>query len=197
MRKFLLLTTFTVVTALFAGNAAAEELRGRLAVTGRIGVTNPANSELDVAGVGRLIVTADPGILGGGGFLFGVDESIAVELDVTRSSYHTSRFGTAEVTTISMGAQYRFPERERFIPYGGAGLDVLINDLSDHTANTVLGLHLAAGVDYMLSRQVALNLELKGIEAYSAKVKNFNGTKVGELDPTNLACTVGARFFFN
>jgi outer membrane protein len=196
MRKFLLLTACALLTAFLAGNAAAEELRGRMAVTARLGVTNPANSEMADRD-GRLVVSTDAGIIGGGGVLFGVDDNIAVELDVTRSSYHTSGFGTAGVTNVSVGAQYRFPERQRFIPYGGAGVDVLINDLSDGYANTVVGMHLAAGCDYMLMRQVALTAELKGVEAFSADVRAFNGAKVGQFDPSSLSLTIGARFFFN
>jgi outer membrane protein len=196
MRKVLLITACAVLTAFVAGNVAADELRGRLAVTGRVGVTNAANGEFNHPD-GTLVVSTDAGIIGGGGFLFGVDENVAVELDITRSAYHTSRFGQAEVTNLSIGAQYRLPEKQRVIPYGGAGVDVLINDLPDHTANTVLGVHIALGVDYLLMRQVALNAELKGVEAFSADVKDFSGSKVGKFDPSNAAFTVGARFFFN
>ena len=123
-----------------------------------------------------------------------------MELDITRSSFHTSNstgFGQAEMTNLSIGAQYRLPERQRFIPYFGAGMDVLINDLPNNSVNTVLGLHIASGLDYMLQRQVALNAEIKGIEAFSADVKNFDGSKAGQFDPSHVSFTVGARFFFN
>jgi outer membrane protein len=197
MRILLMLTACAVLAAFLAGNAAADELRGRLAVTGRIGVTNPASGERDLPGVGTLVVSSDAGIIGGGGFLFGVDDNIAMELDVTRSSYDTASFGRADVTNLSIGAQYRFPEKQRFIPYGGAGLDVLINDLGDRYANTVVGVHVAAGFDYMAMRQIALNAELKGVKAYSADVKDLSGNNVGEFDPSSLSFTIGARFFFN
>jgi outer membrane protein len=198
MRKLLLITACALLMASLAGNAAAEQLRGRVAMTGRIGVTNPANGERTDNPVGTLVVSTDAGVIGGGGVLFGVDDNIAIEMDVTRSAYHTSQFGTAGVTNLSFGAQYRLPEKERFIPYGGAGVDVLINDLGDYYANTVVGMHLAAGVDYMLMRQVALTAELKGVEAFSSDVKRINGgDKVGEFDPSNISFTVGARFFFN
>jgi len=197
MRKLVLIAVCAVLTALLAGTATAQELRGRLAVTGRIGVTNPANGELDLPGIGTLVVNTDAGLIGGGGFLFGVDDNIAVELDITRSSYDTSKFGNAEVTNVSIGAQYRLPEKQRVIPYAGAGLDVLINDLPNNAVNTVVGMHLAGGIDYMLLRQVALNAELKGVEAFSAKVKSFTGAKIGEFDPSSLNFTVGVRFFFN
>jgi len=197
MRNLLFLSTCALLlTAALSGNAAAEGLRGRLAATGRIGVTNPAESEMN-SSAGRLVVSTDPGIIGGGGFLFGVDENIAVELDVTRSSYHTSGFGTADVTNLSIGAQYRFPERQRLIPYWGGGLDVLINDLSDRYANTTIGAHLSGGVDYMANRQFALNVELKGVESFSADVEGGDGARVGKFDPSSLSVTFGARFFFN
>ena len=197
MRSFLLLTVCAVLTAVLAGNAAADEMRGRLAVTGRLGVTDPSNGERDLPGVGTLVVSSDAGFIGGGGLLYGIDDNIAVELDVTRSTYRTSAFGTAGVTNVSMGTQYRFPERQRLVPYAGAGLDVLINDLSDRYATTVVGMHLAAGMDYLLSRQLALNVELKGVEAISADVRDFSGAKIGTFDPSNISFTVGARLFFN
>ncbi len=81
--------------------------------------------------------------------------------------------------------------------YFGAGLDVLINDLPHNAVNTVLGAHLATGLDFMLQRQLALTAEIKGVEAFSADIKDFAGTKVGQFDPSSLTFTVGARFFFN
>ena len=199
MRKLLILAACAVLTSSIAGTACADDLRGRLAVTGRIGVSNPANSERDLIGE-RLIVSTDAGFIGGGGLLFGVADNIAAELDITHSSYHTSSstgFGSADVTNLSIGAQYRLPERQRFVPYFGAGMDVLINDLPRNSAETTLGVHVASGLDFMLQRQIALNAEIKGVEAFSADVKDFTGTKIGQFDPSNVSFTVGARFFFN
>lgn len=197
MKKISLLAVCAVLTALLSGNAMADDLRGRLAVTGRLGVINPANSEFDLPGVGTLVVSTDAGFIGGGGFLFGVDNNIAMEIDITHSRFDTSRFGTADVTALSVGAQYRLPQRQRIIPYAGAGVDVLINDLPNNSVNTVMGMHVAAGIDYMMSRQLALTAEVKGVEAFSTDVKNFNGAKIGEFDPSNVAFTVGVRLFFN
>ncbi|GFO59770.1 outer membrane protein [Geomonas silvestris] len=197
MRKLFSLAVCAMLAALVAGTANASDLRGRVAVTGRVGVINPANSELDVPGVGTLVVKTDAGFIGGGGLLFGVDDNIAAELDITRSSFHAGTYGDADVTNLSIGAQYRLPERQRLVPYFGAGMNVLINDLPHNTSETVLGLHVAAGIDYFLQRQIALTAEVNGVEAFSADVKNFNGTKIGSFDPSNLSFTVGARFFFN
>jgi outer membrane protein len=197
MRKLLLLTACAALTAILAGNAQAADLRGRLAVTGRVGIINPANAKADRPNGDRLVKSTEAGIIGGGCFLFWVDDYLAMELDVTRSSFHVSEFGTADVTNVSIGAQYRLPERQRVVPYFGAGMDVLINDLPNNTANTVLGVHIASGLDFMLQRQVALNMEIKGVEAFSSDVKDFTGTKVGQIDPSNVSFTVGMRFFFN
>jgi outer membrane protein len=197
MRKLIILTACALLAAVCAGNAAASDLRGRLAVTGRIGVTNPANGEFHRNG-DRLVVSTDAGIIGGGGFLFGVDENLAAEMDITRSSFYASpSFGQTEVTNISMGAQYRFPERQRVIPYFGGGVDVLINDLPRNTAETVLGVHITAGIDYVLQRNLSWTGEIKGVEAFSSDVKDFTGSRVGKFDPSNFSCTTGLRFYFN
>ena len=166
-------------------------------MTGKLGVTGPANSEKSNP-AGTLVVSSDAGIIGGGGFLYGLDDYVAIELGVTQSSYTTDGFGRADVTDVSFGAQYRFPERQRFIPYAGAGLDVLINNLDNGYANTVVGAHLAVGIDYLLTRQVALTAELKGVEALTTEVRTFNGgSRIGEFDASSLNFTVGARLFFN
>lgn len=196
MRKILLLSAGALLlAATLPTNATAEQLKGRFALTGKIGITNPADSELDSAS-GRLVVSTDAGLIGGLGFMFGVDDNVAVEMEVSRSSYDTSHFGEADVTTISVGALYRLPERQSLVPYGGAGLDVLVNDVGNRYTETTIGAHLCAGVDVLLNRQTALNLEIKGIESFSADVVGPNG-RDGEFDPSNVSVTLGARFFFN
>lgn len=196
MRKLLVpFAAALLLAAATSGNAGAEELRGRIAVSGKIGITNPAESELDSA-AGRLVVSSDVGLIGGLGLMFGVDDNVAVEVEVSRSSYDTSHFGEADVTDISVGAQYRFPERQRLVPYLGAGLDVLVNDVGNKYTNTTVGAHLSAGVDCLMNRQMALNLEIKGIESFKADVDGPNGQD-GDFDPSNVSVTVGVRLFFN
>ncbi|WP_054692064.1 outer membrane beta-barrel protein [Geotalea toluenoxydans] len=97
---------------------------------------------------------------------------------------------------VSMGAQYRFNDRNDVVPYLGGGLDVLIPDLDDLQVDTVLGLHLTAGVDFFVSRNLAFTAELKGLGAFDADVNRL-GTKVGDYDPSNISTTVGLRLFFN
>ena len=195
MRKMLMLCAgVLLVAAPLAGTASAEALRGRIAVSGKIGVTNPAQSEMN-SPYGKMVVSTDAGLTGSLGILFGVDDNVAVEMEVGRSSFDTSDFGDADVTDVSIGAQYRFPGGGQVVPYVGAGLDVLINDLGNRYTNTTVGGHVSGGLDFFVSRQVALNLEVKGVESYRADVDGPNGT--GKFDPSALSCTVGARFFFN
>src|SRR5689334_24562675 len=51
--------------------------------------------------------------ISGGGLLFGVNNEIAIELDITRATYDTSSWGEADVKDLSFGAQFRLPERQR------------------------------------------------------------------------------------
>lgn len=183
-----------LMAAPLAQNASAEDLRGRIAVTGKLGVTNPAESESDTV-YGRMVVSTDAGLIGGVGVLFGVDDNVAVELELSRSTFDAGSFGDADVTDVSIGAQYRFPGRQLVVPYVGAGLDVLINDVGNRYANTTVGAHVNGGLDCFMNRQVALNLELKAVESFKADLDGPNGT--GKFDPSALSFTVGARFFFN
>lgn len=195
MRRFFLLSAAALLlAAAMTANAQAESIKGRLGVTARIGIINPADSELD-SQYGKMVVSTNAGFIGGGGFLFGVDDSVAVEMDVTKSSFHTSDFGTANITDVAVGAQYRFPERQRVVPYVGGGLDVLINDLHNKYTNTTIGGHLSAGADLIVSREAALTAEIKAVESFHADTDS-NGYH-GEFDPSNVSVTFGARFFFN
>jgi len=196
MKKLIVLFACAALTVWCAGEAAAQELRGRVALNAKLGVIDPADSEKG-SSLGNLVVSSDAGIIGGGGILYGLDDNVAVELEVTHASFRTSGLGTAGVTDVSIGPQFRFPERQRLIPYLGAGVDILVNSLTDRTTDTVVGGHIAGGFDYMLLRDVALNAEIRGVKAISSDVRDFTGVKEGSFDPSNISFTVGARFFFN
>lgn len=183
------------------GTARAEDLRGRFALYAKVGVINPADAESSTLAPGhQVVVSSDPGPVFGGGLLYGLDDNVAFELEITRSTFHTSDFGDAEIKDLSVGGQYRFPERARLAPYLGGGVDVLINDLDGpriSAVDTVLGVHLCGGVDYFATRQFVLNAELRGVEAFSANVNDLTGGKVGSFDPSNLTFSIGVRIFFN
>jgi len=181
--------------------AMADDIRGRLGVTGRIGFLVPADSEL----AGRSADT-DTGFVGGGGFIYGITKNIAAEFDITHTDYDVHGNGTmggnAETNNFSLGAQYRFDVAvPQLTPYVGAGLDILINDFtySDGARTDVdstVGVHISGGADYFVNRQVALTAQLKAVLAPSGDI-NYLGSKAGNIDPTSISMTFGARYFFN
>lgn len=196
MRKSLLMTAIALMAMLAGSTAMAESLQGRFGVTGRLGLLVPADSEKNDAGR-RVVVETDPGFIGGGGLIYGVDNHVALELDVTHSEFHGKEgLGTAKVNNVSVGGQYRFSGNQQAVPYVGVGVDILMSDLRQSDVDTVLGFHLSAGADYFLSRELALTAELKGVQAFDADITTA-GAKVGDFDPSSLSATVGFRFFFN
>ncbi len=186
------------------GAMAADSINGRLGVTGRIGFLVPTDSELFDRPSN---LDTDVGFVGGGGIIYGINKNVAVELDVTHTSFDANQgsfgVGSFNTTNISLGGQYRFVDIpvQKLVPYVGAGLDILVNNF-DFSAggsadvDTVAGGHVSGGVDYFILKQVALNAELKGVLAPNADIK-LRGEKIGNYDPTNLSMTFGVRYFFN
>ncbi len=202
MKKIVILVCMTAVLALAAGTAMAESIKGRIGVTGRIGFLVPADS--DYAGYN---VSTDVGFNGGGGFIYGITDNIAAELDITHTEFGGDvrgvKLGDFNTTNISLGAQYRFNDvMPHLTPYAGAGLDILVNGLDyddggSADVDTVVGVHVSAGVDYFVMKQLALTTEVKGILAPDADIKGPFGGKIGNYDPMSFTMTFGARFFFN
>lgn len=203
MRKKITLFCLATAVALSASTAMAENIKGRLGVTGRIGFVVPADSDI---GPTKSKLETDAGFVGGGGFIYGIDRNIAAELDVTHSSFsselHDESFkGDFDVINIGLGAQYRFAiNQPNLTPYAGAGLDIIISDFNRsngsgrYDVDTTVGLHVKGGIDYFLTRQVALNAEGKLVVAPETDIK---GSDNGNFDPTGFTGTVGVRFFFN
>lgn len=206
MTRKLVVFCVAAMLTLTAGTAmAADSIRGRLGVTGRIGFIVPADSEAAAVGV-VVSRNTDVGLIGGGGFIFGATENIAAELDITHAGFG-SDFPDGRVdfdtTNVTLGVQYRFQDLVRvqhLVPYAGGGLDILLNDASGakaSDADDVVGVHLSAGVDYFLQPQFAVTGEVKGILAPDADIHEFDGRKKGTFDPSSFSTTFGVRFFFN
>ena len=205
MNKNLILYCAVLSLLLMAGTAtAADSIEGKLGVTGRLGFLIPTDSEA-FANPSKL--DTDAGFIGGGGFIYGVNNIFAVELDITHSDFDANRAGFKEgdfaTTNVSMGVQYRFVNLglSRLVPYVGTGLDILFNDFSSTSGisadvDTIAGVHVSGGVDYFLTKQLAATAEVKGLLAPDADI-NSGGVKVGNYDPTSLATTFGIRYFFN
>lgn len=189
---FFLLAAITIAT----GSANADSIKGKAGATARIGFVSPHDSDL-----GDRRIKPDIGVIGGGGLIYGITNTIAAELDITRSDA-ASDFpvsggaGHLGVTNISIGGQYRFTVNPtQLVPYFGAGMDILMSDYRNYDVDTTVGVHLSGGVDYFLNRNLALTAELKGVVAPETDISDGLG-KQGNFDPSSIATTVGFRFFF-
>lgn len=205
MKKLCSIICLTAVAALLAGPASAEDITGKLGVTGRLGFTVPADSE-DTTTPVRTTIDTDTGFTGGGGVIFGLNRSVAAEVDITHTDFDGSiggsRVGNFETLDIAFGLQYRFYEQiPHLVPYAGAGFDILLNDFTNYAGvkadvDTVVGLNAKVGADYFLTRRLALTGEVKGLVAGDADIKDSLG-KVGNYDPMGITTTFGVRYFFN
>ena len=198
MRKVMCLIVLTALAsfAFSPETAMADSIKGRLGVTGRIGFIVPSDNDAEF-----FSNSTDVGIIGGGGLIYGIDNHIAAEFEVTRAAFG-SETGDFGVTDIAMGGQYRFVEpRTPLVPYLGAGLDILVsdydpNDGSYRDVDTTVGVGLKGGVDYFIQRQVALTAEAKGVIAPDADIHDRSGARRGSFDPTSFTGTFGVRVFF-
>lgn len=203
MKRLIMLAALTLAVACTAVPASADVIKGRLGVTGRLGFTiptdgifvNPSTSALDD-------YKADADFIGGGGFIYGIDRNFAAEIDVTRTSFDAHIPGgkqEAEIINVSLGGQYRFIPQERLVPYVGAGLDILLNDLAGgYDVDPTVGIHGAVGVDYFILKPLALTAEAKIIAGPETDINDHaTGRRVGRFSTTNFAGTFGVRFFFN
>lgn len=200
MKKLIALACLAATVCLASGTAMAENIGGRVGVTGKAGFVVPEDNDAEF-GRGRRNNT-DTGIIGGGGIIYGIDNNWAATFDVTHAAFDsdTGEFG---VTNLAAGAEYRFrlSGNPELVPYAGAGLDILMADYdpydgSSRDVDTTLGVHLSGGADYFLSRDFALTAEAKLVLAPDADIKT-NGVRTGDFDPTSFSSTFGVRYFFN
>ncbi len=199
MKKICLFTCLALVIALTTGTAMADSIKGKVGVTGRLGFVVPSDG-VYASGSNLNDYRSNVGIVYGGGFLYGVDQNWAAELDITNSHFDLDHFGgtgpSADMINIAMGAQYRFIPQEKLVPYIGFGLDVLVNDLDGFDVDPTVAAHVSGGVDYFLRKNLALTAEAKIVAGQEADIK-YNGDRVGRFSTTNFNTTFGVRFFFN
>ncbi len=202
MKKLIVLACLATTVSMTAGTAMADSIMGKLGVTGRVGLINPADN---TAGSTPTYYNnkTDVGFIAGGGLIYGIDDHIAVEIEATRATFG-SETGDFGVTDLSFGGQYRFVLQQRqIVPYVGVGLDILFTDYDENfghrsDVDTKVGAHLSGGVDYFLQKNLALTAEAKLVVAPDAKITDRQtGDHVGDFDPTSFSTTVGIRYFFN
>lgn len=202
MKKLLVLGCLAATVSMTTGTAMADSIKGRVGVTGKIGVLGTGNSDY-----GDSRIKTDVGFVGGGGFLYGIDNNFAAEIDVTRSEFgsdfpKSGNAGDFGITDIALGGQYRFEVTyKKLVPYVGAGIDILISDYDPpngrrHDVDTTVGIHASGGVDYFYLKQLAFMAEVKAVAAPDADINDSFG-KQGNFNPSSFSGTVGVRFFFN
>ena len=189
MKRYFCSICVAALLTLSAGTVMADSIMGRLGVTGRMGFIVPSDS----SGVATGVIGTNTDFIGGGGFIYGVTDSVAAELDITHAG-----FSNFDSTNISLGAQYRFTKlpMKELVPYAGAGLDILLNGADFGSVDDTVGVHLSAGADYFIQKQLAVTAEMKGVLAPDADI-TVSGLKVGNFDPTSFSMTFGIRYFFN
>ncbi len=198
MKKIIVMACLATTVSMTAGTAMADSIRGKLGVTGRIGILTPADNNAEFHDN-----KTDVGLIGGGGIIYGVSDNVAVEIDLTRSTFgsDTGDFG---ITNISLGGQYRFAiQPHQLVPYVGAGLDILISDYDENggarsDVDSTVGVHVSGGVDYFIQKNLAVTAEAKLVGAHDVKITDrSSGVHAGDFDPSSFSTTVGIRYFFN
>lgn len=186
MKKLIVLACLATTVSMTAGTAMADSISGNLGVTARVGILSPSESD------------TDNGFVVGGGLIYGIDNNIAVDLEVSRTEFG-SNTGDYGITDVSAGVQYRFAStRSPMVPYLGLGLNFLSSDSDFYDIDSTVGVHVKAGFDYFLQRNLALTAEAKMIAAAKADTTdNWTGNSVTKFDPSSLSATAGLRFFFN
>ena len=194
MKKIVVILSLLATVTLMASNSMADSIMNRLGITGRLGFIVPSNST-EVA-IGTVGTNTD--FIGGGGLIYGITDHIAAEIDITHASFGSAAGLDFDITNVSLGGQYRFLNLtiSQLTPYVGGGLDILINGVSNGSADNVVGGHISGGVDYFLTKQLAFNLEAKGVIAPDADFRSPGGIKLGTVDPTSFSLTFGVRYFF-
>ena len=194
MRRVILLTTITFILA--TGTAMAAGIDGRFGLTGKVGALVPLQDDFISS-----TTESKTGFAFGGGLIYGFCKNFAAELDVTHvSTLDVERsglkVGDVSMTDVSLGLQYRFTPDNRLVPYIGAGADFITGEFTNESGNKfgldwTAGGHVNAGIDYFVTKGIALNADVRGVFAAKGDMKSTNF----EYDPTSFIGTVGIRLF--
>jgi len=196
MRQLLLIILMIIFST---STVLADNIGGRLGLTGKAGVLMPLKNDF-ISGTSE----SKTGFAAGGGLIYGINSNFAAELDITHVpsldvEISGSKAFEASITDLSLGIQYRFMPEKHLVPFIGAGVDFIKGDLehvagNSHDLDWTAGGHVNAGVDYFVTRGIALTADFKGIFAAAGDIKT-GSIKVGEYDPTSFVGTFGVRLF--
>lgn len=198
-RMHSLILSVAILLSIFSSTALAETIANRFGATGRVGFAVPLKDDF-------INGTSDTkaGVAWSGGIIYGFNDYLASEVEVSylpRLDVEINDVKTyeAKLTDIAISLQYRFTPKSSVVPYIGAGVDFIRGDL-DHVNGTnydldwTTGGHVNVGLDWFLTKGIALTADLRGTIAASGDILN-GSSKVGEYDPYWFQGTFGIRLF--
>ncbi|WP_224982583.1 porin family protein [Geomonas agri] len=191
-----LITSLLMGLLLLTSNVFAAGIDGRIGLTGKLGFQMPLQDDL-ISGTTK----SGTGFAAGGGLIYGFGSNFAAELDITHApslsvENGSGKVGDVTLTDFSLGLQYRFTPDRQLVPYLGAGVDFIQGSFTNKyngkfDLSWTTGGHVSAGVDYFVTRGIALTAELKGVFAPTGDLKST----ANEYDPTSFLGMVGVRLF--
>lgn len=195
MRRLILFTV--LITALTVTTAMADTIANRFGFTGRVGFATPLEDDFI-----NNTSDAKTGTAWNAGVIYGFNDNLAAELEFSYLSGIDIEIGgtkayEAKLTDYSLGLQYRFMPDKPLVPYVGIGVDFINGDL-DHVAinsydmDWTYGGHVNAGLDWFLTKGIALSADFRCTAAASGDV-NRGPLKVTEYDPFWFQGTFGFR----
>ena len=190
----------SLLASSLAGNALADGIGGRLGVFGKAGLAVPVQDDF-ISGTSKTKIA----FITGGGLIYGITDSLAAEMDVSHApslDVETAGVKTfkGSLTDISLGVQYRFSPDKPVVPYLGIGADFITGELEHAVTGNKYDLewtpggHINAGVDYFITKGIALTADIRGIVAVKGDIKRGD-SKVGNFDPASFQATFGVRLF--
>jgi len=202
MKKYIIAAA--ACAALASGAAVAQDFKaGDLLVRARAVRLNSDNggslgkgTATDLAVNDKTIPEVD--------FSYFFSKNLAAELVLTVPQKHDvsaagTNIGTLKHLPPTLTAQYHFDPMSGFKPYVGAGVNftnfTAVNLPAGYNVDRQSwGLALQAGVDYELSKNLYLNLDVKKVQIKTDV--SVNGAKVGDfkVDPLLVGVGLGWRF---
>ena len=188
-----------IIISLLANTAFADTIANRLGFSGRIGAAVPVESDSEfINGTSE----TKAGFAANGGLIYGFGDYLAAELDVTylpKLDVETDGIKNYEatLTDIALGLQYRITPKSIVVPYIGIGADFIKGGLKhvggkSYTLDWTYGGHANAGLDWFLTKGIALTADIRMVRAVSGDILS-GSTKVSEYDPFWVQGTVGVR----
>jgi len=198
MKKTLI--SAAVLATLAAAPALGEPLGGKFGVTGHMGFLLPA-AGTDASAIPQERLDARTSFIGGGGIMYGIGDHVAVELEASHAIVETGVPDTRiERTSIDAGFQYRFRPEKIFVPFIGAGAELVLGGFkkeeSDYSIDPAFAGYVKVGADYFVTSNVALTTELKQVLGPETDILGAQDVPTGKFNPSGFHGFFGVRLIF-